>query len=249
LRSSSSSLYNIYVLATTCPAYHASGINTDIAQYTDLLASYEDDFVIEDLCGAYKSEFFQCRPAPAPFSNFTWLPAAIRPPPTNDTFLFAFALQGVRAYSCNVSNTAAPWTQLDSRSCLFKLDDTGVPSYISASAVFIRNPGGANQAYIGTLTPPYSAVQIVELSTAPAPSGDPQDLPWELTTAQQILRARSEPEPRGLDFTNVQYINRINTKQGNTPPNSQCTSAVNGKEIETVYSAIYYMYGANPLNP
>lgn len=48
-------------------------------------------------------------------------------------------------------------------------------------------------------------------------------------------------------WSSVNVLFRINTKQGQTPPASQCTPALNGREIETVYSATYYMYGANPL--
>lgn len=235
-------IWLVFLVILVLSTLASGAISPNISIWTDLLSSYQHDFVFKDLCGAKKEVFVVPRPETPPPSNETRLRASyIIPPRGFRKFKFSLFIQGVRVYQCNTTSLPTKWVQLNSRSCLFHR-----PGDSDSVAGFIRDPINQGRGLIGTLVGtskhPISAIQVQLVATQPTPSGNPAiDLGWELTKV--TTKYRKSTKVSGIDFTNVDYYNRVFSDGGQTPPAYSCTRAIEGRSVQLPYISTYWMWG------
>jgi hypothetical protein len=145
------------------------------------------------------------------------LPAAIRVPP-GASLLARFHAVGAQVYTCGASANGAPaWTLKAPAAKLLDATDSQVGTHGEGPS-WTSNDG--------------SSVWGRKIAQADAPQVDA--IPW-------LLLQATTHRGNGV-FSQVEYIQRVNTIQGRAP-GSGCDAGNVGAEVSADYSADYYFYG------
>lgn len=161
--------------------------------------------------------------APATASTNTlqppeWIPQTLRVPAGHELFLQALAV-GVQIYACQATKGGFEWVFRSPEALLFNG---------SAQLLGTHFAGPTWQSLDGS--------RVIGAKVAAVDAPNPSSIPWLL------LRATSH-EGTGT-FSNVTYIQRLQTGTGTAPPAERCNKAHAGEEARESYIAQYYFYVA-----
>ena len=150
------------------------------------------------------------------------VPAALQVPDGNKVEFHAYAV-GVQIYIWTVTPTGSSWVFKAPEAVLFKKEKDAFKEH---HVVGLHYAGPTWEHKDGS--------KVVGARLASAPSPDPNAIPWLL------LRGGSH-EGDGK-FSDVTYIQRVNTVGGKVPAAS---GTLAGQEARVPYTADYYFYRAN----
>ncbi|CAG8550556.1 16836_t:CDS:2, partial [Funneliformis caledonium] len=156
--------------------------------------------------------------------------------PTGNKFKFLLSAYGVQIYKCVVNKDGVPnnWTQVtpDTYCVNDKRTESFVPEYEVAYHYFLKKPIHEGRAVWESLVKGDDSLLVAKsVATNVSPDGN-MHLPW-------LVNEVTYHEGKGR-FSDITYVLRVNTVEGNPPPNEYCGIHYQGGAIVKVaYSADY----------
>jgi len=156
------------------------------------------------------------------------VPSKIKPP---GEFKFYVYAKGIQSYMCNT--TAGNWTFVGPEATLMNVID-GKPEDVIGKHYFQETAVNGGKATWEATTDCDSSLVIGKVAeTLNAPNSN--DIPWLLIDKTDTSREEA--------FSDIKNIVRIKTKKGVSPPNKDCGTKFDDKELVNIdYTTDYLFY-------